>query len=95
MSLAVLKHMGLLAVKMTELVEAEGRLAKSEIHQLAKAMTLYMVSGMLSILGVLTLAAGFYNLLLQVMTPGAALLIGAMLLIFIAMGFASFAQKFD
>lgn len=87
--------MGLLAVKMTELVEAEGRLAKSEIHQLAKAMTLYMVSGMLSILGILTMSAGFYNLLLEVISPGVALLVGAMLLVFIAMGIASYAQKFD
>lgn len=91
----MLKHMGLLAVKMTELVEAEGRLAKSEIHQLAKAMTLYMVSGMLSILGILTMSAGFYNLLLEVISPGVALLVGAMLLVFIAMGIASYAQKFD
>ncbi|MFG0251119.1 MAG: hypothetical protein ACF8OB_19720 [Phycisphaeraceae bacterium JB051] len=91
----MLKAMSLLALKMTDLVEAEGRLAKSEIHQLAKAFTLYLVSGMISILAILAMAAGLYNLMQQVMPPGVAMLVGAMILLTIAAGFASYAQKFS
>ncbi|MAX24014.1 MAG: hypothetical protein CMJ19_05865 [Phycisphaeraceae bacterium] len=82
-----------MAVKMTELMEAEGRLAKSEIHQLVKALMLYMVSGSLIVLGIMAMAAGFYSLMQQVMPPGAALLVGAILLITIAAGFANYAQR--
>ena len=80
----MLKAMSLMALKMTELVEAEGRLAKSELHQLVKAMMLYMVSGCLSVLGIMAMAAGLYKLMQQVMPPGVALLVGAMMLITIA-----------
>tara|TARA_B100000609_G_C16842780_1_gene246389 strand:+ start:14 stop:289 length:276 start_codon:yes stop_codon:yes gene_type:complete len=89
----VIKAISLMAVKMTELMEAEGRLAKSEIHQLVKALMLYMVSGSLIVLGIMAMAAGFYSLMQQVMPPGAALLVGAILLITIAAGFANYAQR--
>ena len=82
-----------MAIKMTELLEAEGRLAKSEAHQLLQAFTLYMVSGILIIMGVMALAAGFYDLMQQVMAPGSAMLVGAMLLITTACGIASYAKK--
>ncbi len=89
----MIKAISLMAVKMTELMEAEGRLAKSEIHQLVKALMLYMVSGSLIVLGIMAMAAGFYSLMQQVMPPGAALLVGAILLITIAAGFANYAQR--
>ncbi len=89
----MIKAISLMAVKMTELMEAEGRLAKSEIHQLVKALMLYMVSGSLIVLGIMAMAAGFYSLMQQVMPPGAALIVGALILITIAAGFANYAQK--
>lgn len=90
----MLKTVGLLAMKMTELVEAEGRLAKSEVHQLTKAFMLYLVSGVLIVLGVLALVAGFYHLMLMVMPTGAAMIVGALMLIVVSAGFASHAQRY-
>jgi hypothetical protein len=90
-SFTVIKALGQLTLKMTELMEAEGRVAKTEVHLMIKSLTLYMVSGILCVLGVIALVAGFYDLLLQVMSPGAAMLVGAMLLITISSVFANFA----
>ena len=53
-----------MAVKMTELMEAEGRLAKSEIHQLVKALMLYMVSGSLIVALDLEILLGYLDKLL-------------------------------
>lgn len=89
----MIREIGQLTVKMVELMEAEGRVAKSELHQMIKAFTLYMVSGILCVVGIIVMAAGFFELLRQVMAPGTALLVGAMMLITISVGISNYASN--
>jgi len=73
-----------LIVQTAELVEAEGHVARSIVVRLLTALTWQLVGALLFTLGCIASCYGIYQLLLQVLSPGFAVLLVGVVLILIS-----------
>lgn len=76
-----------LIVQTVDLLEAEGHLARSVFVRLLTAVTWQLVGALLFLGGCIFTCYGIYQLLLEVLSPGAAVLLVGLLLMAIAGAF--------